>query len=996
MDKVILHLAEQTANFLESLCVELPDNTSTSIVPLYFNRLRTVNDGYSIKTGPAITVHDLYVVINSNLNYTGKVHLLLLVQDCLLHRHALPVFDQQLKHLYAAIGVDDELSARFSRFLVQNDPLSIDQNEYLLFSPQEATDNEMLEGRWIEDNVSFKKENTGKIAMDQFQHHVLVMFVDSAKVYVIRCLDHKGHIFDQDDSEYCNFRLLQPGSELTIMGTPVLTFSDLKTRFLRISEKKELTLNLEAIQYNNAAGIREIHSFSSIEFTGQLIGIVGREGVGKSTLLKLLAGKIKPDSGNIFINGYDLWRYKYLLKGVIGFVPEEDLLFEELSVADNLSLTARLYYSHLSAKEIDNKVNTLLSRLDLMELKHEIVGSINSKHIQPGQRRLINIALEMLREPQILLVDNALSGLGMSDACKVIRILHNYSFNGNLVITSISQADSDTFMLFDKIWILDVGGYPVYNGPVKSAPGYIFKNLGLTYKDEEKTDPAQLLDWISYRLPDKETHVWKRVLEAKDWHAHLIRNQVLQSVSGGARNTMPARILKIPNLEVQLLIFSIRNFKCKFSHINEIFKALLVGPLVGLMVALVLRNGVPGNYTLIDNTNLPVYQFLSVVIALFFGLIASADEIIRERNILEKEEYQEFSRFSYLNSKIMYLFPVIAIQIILYVVTGNLILGIKELLFVYWLVLFSAGCFGILMGLVLSSGVNNLNVLYKVLLPFIIALQLLFGGGIISYDAINIGNHKYTPLIGDLMVSRWGYEALAVEQFKNNRYEQYFYAAEKKQDQVSFYAFYVVPEMEKAMAGIIPADDSLNARISLLKHELKMVTRIPDVFRFEYLGKLSEIGSNENIREEAGDYLTYLGLYFNEQQLSMSSKIKHIEDSLKSVLGTRELLRLKKSYYNLALEEEVTRKSMPNRYVVTGNEIVRKSGMIYQNPDSEWGRACLFSPVKRFNNQFTETLWFNISIIWLLTSLCYIWVLFDITAGIRKVLQINKPQKKLK
>ncbi len=256
-----------------------------------------------------------------------------------------------------------------------------------------------------------------------------------------------------------------------------------------------------SIEYSNRSGIKEIHSFSANETTGQLIGIVGREGVGKSTLLKLLAGKFKPDSGSISINGYDLWKNKYLLKGIIGFVPEEDLLFEELSVADNLSLTARLYYSSLSRKKIDAKVNAMLSKLDLLELKHVIVGGVNSKHIQPGQRRLINIALELLREPQILLVDNALSGLGMSDAARVIRVLHDYSFTGNLVITSISQADSDTFMLFDKIWIIDEGGYPVYNGPVKATPGYLFRNLKLASQEMDKIDPALLLDLVGYKLP---------------------------------------------------------------------------------------------------------------------------------------------------------------------------------------------------------------------------------------------------------------------------------------------------------------------------------------------------------------------------------------------------------------------------------------------------------------------------------------------------------------
>ena len=98
------------------------------------------------------------------------------------------------------------------------------------------------------------------------------------------------------------------------------------------------------------------------------------------------------------------------------------------------------------------------------DIRDKVVGNVLNKNIQPGQRRILNIALEMLREPQILLVDNALSGLSMADSAKVIKILHHYTLEGNLVITSITQVDSNMFNHFDKVWILDEGGYPVYTG----------------------------------------------------------------------------------------------------------------------------------------------------------------------------------------------------------------------------------------------------------------------------------------------------------------------------------------------------------------------------------------------------------------------------------------------------------------------------------------------------------------------------------------------------
>ncbi len=998
MNEIVLRLARQTAILLESTILKEQELVQAGAVLRYFEKLGALAED-SIENNTTTKVSDgfdeLCTRINNTLSDSQKVYLLLLVQDSLLSTPDSADLENKLRGIFTGIGIDVSLMKKFREFLELDDIHSVNSSEYLLLSPQDAGNTELLEGRWIEDNVSQGRTVSGEFTLTQIDRHLIVMFVSQIRAYIVRCIDRAGILYDGDIDQLCRFRLLKPGNELIINGVSVISFSELKSRFQHITEKKELTLTIDQLEYSNWKGEKEIYSFSANETTGRLIGIVGREGVGKSTLLKLLAGKFKPGSGNIFVNGYDLWKNKYLLKGVIGFVPEEDLLFGELTVADNLTLTAQLFYSHLTRKEIDARVNALLSRIDLLDLKHVVVGSIDNKYIQPGQRRLINIALELLREPQILLVDNALSGLGMSDAARVIRVLHDYSFAGNLVVTSISQVDSDTFMLFDKIWILDAGGYPIYNGSVKAAPGYIFRNLKLTYQEKEKTDPASLLDWVNYRLPDKEGHVWKRVHEPQEWHQEYLRDQVLQNSGTVSGKLLPARILKTPNLEIQLLIFSIRNFKCKFSRIREIIKALLIAPFVAFFIALLLRTGNNGGYTLLANVNLPVYQFLSVVVAIFLGLLASVDEIIRERNVLEKEEYQEFSRFSYLNSKILYLLPVIAIQSLLYVLAGNLILGIREMFWVYWSVLFSSACFGALLGLVFSSGVQSRSFLYKGVLPFIIGVQVLLGGGVIPYDRLNLGSFKYSPLIGDLMVSRWGYEALAVEQFKNNSFEKLTYKMDKKLDQAAFYAFQGVPKMEQTLNRCINTAGADSARdyATLLQNELTRVAEITDVFRFEYLNSIAVIRQNPEIASEASDYITYLSLHFYEQYQALTREKSLLMGHLADSIGVAKLASLRQNYHNLKLEETVTNSAEDKPFHIIDNQMIQNTGMIFQEPRSNWGRAVFFSPVKIFNDKKTETLWFNISMIWLLAAVCYIWVLFDITGLIRNALRVERNAK---
>jgi ABC-type multidrug transport system permease subunit len=367
-----------------------------------------------------------------------------------------------------------------------------------------------------------------------------------------------------------------------------------------------------------------------------------------------------------------------------------------------------------------------------------------------------------------------------------------------------------------------------------------------------------------------------------------------------------------------------------------------------------------------------------VLVAVFLGLILSAGEIIREKNILEKEEYLEFSRFSYLNSKIVYLLPVIALQTLLYVLTGNMILGLKELFWTYWMVLFSCAAFGVLLGLALSASVRNTDVLFKRMVPFVMILQLILGGGLIPFDHLNLGTGKYTPVLGDLMVSRWGYEAIAVEQFTKNKYEKLLYETDRKISQAAFYSQEVVPALGKSLILIQGTNDkdSIAYHTELLQNELGKIT-VAGIFPFEYAGSLKELKSNENLFQETSDYITYLGIQFYDHHENLLRKRDRLLDSLNITMGNKEVATLRSDYSNNELEKVVRNSDTRYAYLIADKEIIRNKDNIFQEPESNFGRARLFTPVKLLNGQKTETLWFNLSIIWLFSAICYLLVLFD-------------------
>ena len=153
-----------------------------------------------------------------------------------------------------------------------------------------------------------------------------------------------------------------------------------------------------------------------------------------------------------------------------------------------------------------------------------------------------------------------------------------------------------------------------------------------------------------------------------------------------------------------------------------------------------------------------------IITSLFFGMMVSSEEIVKDRKLLKRESFLNLSWFSYLNSKIMILFIISAIQTISFVVIGNLILDIRGMIWPYWLILFTTSCTANLLGLNLSSAFNSVITIY-ILIPFFIIPQLLFSGVLVKFDKLHIGRtstREYVPVLGDIMTARWSFEAMAV------------------------------------------------------------------------------------------------------------------------------------------------------------------------------------------------------------------------------------------
>jgi hypothetical protein len=263
----------------------------------------------------------------------------------------------------------------------------------------------------------------------------------------------------------------------------------------------------------------------------------------------------------------------------------------------------------------------------------------------------------------------------------------------------------------------------------------------------------------------------------------------------------------------------------------------------------------------------------------------------------------------------------------------------------------------------------------------------VFGGGVISYQALNLEKTKNVPVLGELTVSRWGYEAIAVQQFSRNLYQKNFFVLDKNINRSDYYISYLLPELSKLAEQCLkmsPGNDSLPKNTKIIYNELKTIASEPEVFPFEFLESLEKYDVSQELLTETRDYLTYLKLQFYEKHEAYLAQKSQFTRQLADSLGRDRFNRLKNDYYNKKLEEIVTNSNYGSHIELIGDRFIRFRDGIYQTPVSNYGRAVMYTPSKIFNGQEMNTLWFNVSIIWMFSTVIYLLLLTDAINFVRR------------
>lgn len=770
------------------------------------------------------------------------------------------------------------------------------------------------------------------------------------------------------------YQVWQQSSVLKTNGHPVYYSSIISAYNKDSDETRSVEFCGRNINYRFPNSDNGMHDLSFTLRNGEFLAVMGGSGTGKTTLLSLLNGSLKPHEGTITINGHDISEPE--AKDLIGFVPQDDLLIEELTVYQNLWFTAKLCFEGLSDEEIDSRVLKTLKDLGLDTIKDLKVGSAINKYISGGQRKRLNIALELIREPAVLFLDEPTSGLSSADTEKVVLLLKEQTLKGKLIIVNIHQPSSDVYKLFDRLWLLDRGGYPVFDGNPIDAITYFKKAADYADADASacptcgNVNPEIVLNIIDEKaLSNTGEPSDERKMTPQDWHGLYLKNR--EEMKPLTVSDIPPSDQKKPGALKQFMIFLHRNIKTKITNIQYLVITLSEAPLLAVICALLTRYAPPEGYTIMNNKNLVSYFFMAVIVATFTGMSGSAEEIIKDRALLKRERFLNLSYSSYIWSKIVFMAGVSLIQTLLFIIVGNTIMGLHGLFWTWWLILFITAFLANLTGLLLSQCLNSVVSIY-ISIPLLLIPQILLCGLVVSFtDLAPKSTTGNVPLIGDIIPSRWSYEALAVTSFTDNQYERNFFETDKEKYETQFYNVGFLYELQSQLKTM--QDEQIHGKEVKPEHIEIIRTNLPIITEFCEMEPYQGDYSYESLDKYMNEAENILAKRSNQITLKADAQIS----SFIRENGKETLLQLKRNNYNLKLEDCVVGADQKRMLDVVDNHIVPRTGLIFLTPQNQMGRAPFYSSEKIIGSWHVKTLWFNMTILLLMSVIMIILLLTD-------------------
>lgn len=463
---------------------------------------------------------------------------------------------------------------------------------------------------------------------------------------------------------------------------------------------------------------------------GELIGIVGGSGAGKTTLLEVLAGVAAPDRGRVTYDGVDLYTNLDAFRGVLGHVPQDDIIHTDLPLGRTLGYAARLRLSPGGGNDgIQAAVEDALSRLGLAERADTRVGALSG-----GQRKRASIAVEMLTRPSAFFLDEPTSGLDPVTAAGLLAVLRGLADDrATVVFTTHAVEDLDRC---DRVAFMGPGGRLQFLGTTTQACRHfgvdtvqaVYARLAL---DLPATDPPAPRPSSANPTPTAD------------------RVEAVTAPDGGRVLPGPLR---------QWGVLTARTLETLGR--NRLTLAILLGsPLMIVAMFLLLFQRGAFDRSSPDPTSILMILFWVTFSAFFFGLTYGLLQICTERAILRREHLVGLRVSSYLFSKVAVLLPFLVVVNVLMLVVLRLLDRLPSADLATYaslgVTLTLDATAALALGLLASAAVTSPSQA-TLALPMLCFPAVLFSGAILPVHVMATGGAWFSAIVP----VRWSFEAV--------------------------------------------------------------------------------------------------------------------------------------------------------------------------------------------------------------------------------------------
>lgn len=864
-------------------------------------------------------------------------------------------------------------------------PQNITKDDHIIIADFEINQADELEGSWVTEHNPTGKNLSGVIHRTGLNGKIYVLQIKNANFYAIRYIGTDSIYLNKKKIISGKFYTLNLYDYLRFTNNEPIGFYDLSNLFR--SDKNSLKLVLNGFNL----GIRSrknnkkfvVHPFSFSEESGHIISLVGPI-ISTNALFQIFSAYSNYFEGKLSLNNYDYASEHFKISELLGYVPSKPIYQPDISIENNLYLIAKLHFPSYTDEKLKHALNIILDKCHLQKHRKLIPSKASDSELSSLHIRLLNLAIELIREPLLLVIENSIDDLSASDSEHILEILRNELKRGCLVFISAIHPNASLLRYSESIWVFDEQGYIVYNGSTNEVFPY-FQSFQSNFAGSEEQcpycgvlNPDVLSQIIQQKVVDKQGKLTiERKITPLEWHLHYKERIEKNSHFKESKKVLPLHPGNIPNIDLQFYVYSIKTYLSKITRIKENILFLFASPLIALVLAFIFRNDWSSSYYFGENHNIHIFFVISIVFHFFYGFMISDRESRLDSNLIEHHLPKNISYFSYINAKITWFFPISLISSFLYTWIAITILNISGLLIQFWLVLFSISCLGNILGVLLYNLGKSFFKTY-LLFGVYLAFCLVFSGSLVRFDQLPkyLSNDQYVPFLAELSPVRWAYEALAVDQIKNNRYESKFYEIDKNIENAKFNANHLIPALQNFVLQFEQQNVDNKEIVPILRNEMdSLAKQYLEIYPFEYNKSLTIESINPKILNEASDYLTYLQMHFFDRIRELTNQRTQLENHLIDSIGKTGFNELKNCSFNPFLFELQSWSIDQERVIVNKGSLIKVMNPIFHIPESNLGRAHFFSPLKLFNKYYYETIWFNLFVIWVFVFITYIFLL---------------------